>query len=411
VFAAWADADGRAGLLRTLDDRDARVRAAAVLALADDPDDAVGPRLLLAAADADPLVRATALDGLAARVAWGRDAGHRGVGDRAPRSPVPGNPAAREVADAAARLFVAGSGDPDARVRLSALEGSVAMAGETAVFAVGKGLADPVWSVRLVAAELAGTVRDRGVLAPLVAALRDARERVARAASVALVRLTGIPFDDDVARWTAWLEGDGARFDPAEAPPPSSRAEGHARTAATARFLDLDLISSRVTFVLDASGSMSAREPDGRTRWELVVAELDRALERLGREAEGNVILFSNDAMALFPQAVRFTPAVRTKVRETLHARRPAGRTALYDGIALALDDAAVDSLVVLSDGVPSTGACLTRTDIRAELRRANRWRRARIDVISIGAGEVSERWKPLLEEIATDHGGRLLAK
>jgi hypothetical protein len=286
------------------------------------------------------------------------------------------------------------------------------MAGETAAFAVGRGLSDPVWSVRLVAAELAGTVRDRRVLAPLVAALRDPRQRVARAAASSLVRLTGIPFDDDVARWTAWLEGDGARFDPAEAPPrPPPRAEGGSRTAATARFLDLALVSSHVTFVLDASGSMAEREPDGRTRWERVVDELDRALERLGGDAEGNVVLFSDEAKALFPRAVRFTASVRARVRDALRERRPGGRTALYDGIALALDDPAVDSVVVLSDGVPSAGAWLTRTDVRSELRLANRWRHARIDVISVGAGEVSKRWKPLLEEIASDHGGRVVER
>ena len=109
--------------------------------------------------------------------------------------------------------------------------------------------------------------------------------------------------------------------------------------------------------------------------------------------------------------SVRFGPVVRQTVRATLAARRPGGRTALYDGIALALEDPAVDAVIVLSDGAPSTGTWFTKTDIRRELRRANRWHRARIDVVSVGTDEIAKRWRPLLREIAEDHGGRLTAK
>ena len=57
-------------------------------------------------------------------------------------------------------------------------------------------------------------------------------------------------------------------------------------------------------------------------------------------------------------------------------------------GIAKALEDPVVDAVVVLSDGAPSAGRWFTKTDVRAELAKANRWRRARIDVISIGADD-----------------------
>ena len=106
------------------------------------------------------------------------------------------------------------SKDRDERVRLSALEGSVAMGGETALFAVEHGLDDAVWSVRLVAAELAGTVRDRRMLAPLVAALRDPRDRVADAGRAIARRADRDPVRrrprpvEDVAR------GGGPSFDP-----------------------------------------------------------------------------------------------------------------------------------------------------------------------------------------------------
>ena len=387
AFDGWGDRDGRTGLLRLCADRSPEVRAAAVGALGADADEAAGRALVLAASDPDGGVRAAALDAIAVRA---KSAGATRVEARW---------------EAAAR-------DRDPRVRLSALEGSVAAGGEAAVFAVAHGLDDAVWSVRLVAAELAGVVRDRRVLAPLVDALRDPRERVAAAAGASLVRLTGIPFDPDPERWGAWLAAEGRTFDPSgvasrRGPPP----EAGSRTAATVKFLDLPLASSHVTFVLDASGSMAERDAAGVSRWDRVREEVDRVLERLGTSAEGNVVLFADEARALFDAAVRFTPAARAKVREALASRPPAGRTALYDGIARALEDPEVDTVVVLSDGAPSAGRWFTRTDLERGVARANRWRHARIDVIAIGADDVAKRWRTLLHDLASTTGGRLLAR
>jgi HEAT repeat protein len=387
AFALWADRDGRTGLLRALGDSDPSVRAEAARWLAEDPDAAATSALLVATSDRDGEVRATALDAL--------------VGRRAP----PG-------AEGPAPAFARGLRDPDARVRLSALEGSVAAGTEAAVFAVLHGLDDAVWSVRLVAAESAGAVRDKRVLPRLVEALRDPRDRVAQAACGSLLRLTGIPFDADVTRWKAWLEGDGASFDPALVPERRTAGfDAGGRTVAAARFFDLVIPSAHVAFVLDASGSMKEPDAAGGTRWDRVRVEIDRVLEGLGTSAEGNVVLFGDAAEPLFPRAVRFTAAVRETVRARLLGRAPAGRTALYDGIAAALADPATDCVVVLSDGAPSAGAFFTKSDVRAEVRRANRWRRARIDVIGIGSDQTAKRFRSLLSDLAADSGGRLVTR
>ena len=180
---------------------------------------------------------------------------------------------------------------------------------------------------------------------------------------------------------------------------------------AAVRFLELPVASAHVSFVLDASGSMREADAKGVSRWDRVRAEMDRVLEALGTSAEGNVVLFSDAATTLFPQAVRFSPEARAKVRSALLARLPMGRTALYDGIALALQDPAVDTVVVLSDGAPSAGQFFTKTDVRQEVARADRWRKARIDVVSIGGDEAGKRWRTLLQSVAEDHGGRFLSR
>ncbi len=384
--ALWTDRVGLDLLLLLARDRMPMVRAAAVRWLGQTDDPAAVPPIRDALEDHDGLVRAVAIDVLAARTG----------------------------ADPPSVAFFA---DPDFRVRLSALEGSVAPAsptggGRAAVVAVLHGLDDAVWSVRLRAAELAGVVRDRQVLAPLVARLGDERLRVRAAAHASLVRLTSIPFDPDPAAWTAWLEGDGRDFDPAGAP--ASRAP-HAlpddeRTVAGVRFLDLPLASRHVGFVLDGSGSMARPGSDGRPRWARVVEALDQAIARLG-SARVNVYCFSDDVEALFPHAVELGAANRKRIHERLDGRAPHGRTALYDGIAAALDDPDLDTVVVLSDGVPSAGAWFTRTDLFEEVLTANRWRRARIDVLDVGGDDVAARWQETLRRLAARTGGTYLRR
>jgi hypothetical protein len=155
---------------------------------------------------------------------------------------------------------------------------------------------------------------------------------------------------------------------------------------------------------------MSALLGGGRTRWAGVLAELERALEHLG-DAHVNVGVFADGVAAALPRALPLDAARRRTLLAFVAARRPGGRTALYDGIAWGLSDPEVDTLVVLSDGAPSAGAFFTKTDLLAEVRRANRFRRARIDVIAMGGDDVARRWRDALETLAAESGGTHLVR
>jgi len=385
ALALWADATGRDGLLARLEDRDADVRAAAVGWLASDEEAAVDEALRGRLSDPDGGVRALAVDVLVAREAEG----------------VP-SPA----------LLA----DPDWRVRLSALEGSVVRAspsggGGAATVAVLHGLGDAVWSVRLLAAELSREVPDARLLPALVPLLEDERQRVSEAAHASLVALTGIPFEPRREAWEAWLATDGLDFDPAAPRPEPGRAVpsgGH--TVARPRFLGLEIPSRHVAFVLDASGSMARRGPDGETRWAGACRALDGALAGLDG-AQVAVFLFQEEVRSPFDGSVRMGAARRRALADWLAGIRPGGRTALFDGIAAALADPGVDTVVVLSDGAPSAGLFFTKTDLLTEVRRLNRWHRARIDVIALGGDGIARRWRDALERLAEESGGTCLSR
>ena len=392
AFALWFDAEGRAGLAAALTDRVPAVRIAALHALTRWFEDAVdetgaveepAPRrddvasaARALAEDPDGRVRAHALDTVL-----------RLGADRVPAS-----------------RWTQALTDEDARVRLVALEGSVAISGEPAVFAVLHGLNDAVWSVRLAAAELARATRDRRVLERLVAHLHDDRRRVRDAVHAALVALSGIPFDPDPARWTAWLNGDGQSFDPKQAEP-NPRAVLPKGTVTVVKALGVPVSSDHVAFVLDASGSMAETLSDGRTRWASVCAELHEALAALTkRKPLVSVHCFSSDVRS-FP-ATRLSSTTRAGIERFLALQRPGGRTALFDGIAAALREASIDTIVVLSDGAPSAGTWFTKTDLLHGVRVANRFRKARIDVVAIGVDGIAKRWRDVLKRIAKEHGG-----
>lgn len=392
TWSLWLDDVGRRALLAALTDPVADVRVEALRWLSEDRDPAVRAAVRARLGDADPQVRAEALDALSL-------------------SPDPLTPTLT-AADVAGLLR-----DRDARVRLSALDAAVAMGGAGGAEAVVRALGDASWSVRLEAADLAPRTLDRRVLPALVQALKDERKRVAETAGRALVKMTRIPFDPDPAVWGAWLEGDGRSFDPAGAPPddappprPPPPVPAGTRTVEGARFLDLPIVSRHVAFVLDGSGSMKELRPDGRTRWAEVVAELDQALGRLSGAAV-NVAVFSDEVAAALPRSQPLDAPRREALLRFVRGRAPGGKTALYDGVAWGLADPEVDTLVVLSDGAPSAGTYFTKSDLLAEVRRANRWRRARIDVIAVGADGVAQRWRDALQRLAQDSGGACLVR
>ena len=422
TFALWAGDAGREALVGYLRAREAEVRRAAVRSLsayceadleqfALEGQPAGGMAALYAPVialleDRDALVRAEALWVLAHSL-WAAPKGKR-------REALPHGFEVHARRLLTREQWLDRIHDPDPRVRVAALQSSAALSSETAMVAVLHGLDDAVWSVRWTAAELSGRHASKEMVERLIPLLDDDRRRVIDRAHAALVEMTGAYLGSDVEAWRAWLAAEGDRFDPEDVRAARRRRPKEGDTVESTSFLDLPVYSRNVVFVLDASASMGEVGAQGRTRWARVTEALDAALGALlgGRErARVNVVRFHDEAEAFHDDLVALGGAQRSRIRRWMEARGPSGRTALYDGIELALRDPEVDTVVVLTDGAPSAGAWFTKTDLLQAVEDRLRFHPCRIDVVGIGSERVSSRWRDVLERLADLSGGKLVRR
>jgi hypothetical protein len=174
-------------------------------------------------------------------------------------------------------------------------------------------------------------------------------------------------------------------------------------------FKRIPVVSRRLAFVLDASRSMGREAPggDGRTRWQLLLQDLRGVLERLPRCTRFNVFLFRTDVEAWRKRLVPATRSARRACLEWIEAAKPGGWTNLFDALALALQDDDVDTLYVLSDGVPSRGSETGRGAILDEIAFRNRYKLTQINCVQAGGSEgLGKKWEGFLEELARAHDG-----
>lgn len=336
----------------------------------------------------------------------------------------------RVPGDAAAKLLrKAARSDSDWQARLAALRALSArdpQGSRPLQLEVLKDL-DLHLALRLSALELLEGWQDpRGVEAR-IEALKAADGRLELALVRSLQGLTAQPHTTH-AQWKAWWREarEGWAF-PAAPPPP---ADDPMRTRV--RFYDLPIESSSVCFVLDASGSMNepagpardtsrapgaAPPPGAPTKWEVARKELEKALSALPEGSKFGLVLFSERVAPLQTTPV---PASKKNVAAALallDQHPPQGATDLHAPLALLFhagepDDpgaaarVAFDTLVLLSDGLPTAGVVQDAPEL---LRRVKGWNRfARVRIHTVGLGEQN---KELLQGLARDGGGQYASR
>lgn len=274
-------------------------------------------------------------------------------------------------------------------------------------------LDDPHWSTRLAAMEALEKMRTHEGVTAIVNRMPKEEGRMQAEFAQALWRLTGQPFQEDAKSWATWWANSKDKFqllsDADLATVRSGEEEYRLRqtTRVKSEFFGIKIISRRVIFILDVSGSMEEPLADdykgrgGWTRMEVARDEMKRCLEKLDTGAFFNLLVFSSGVERWTDgNLVACDDANRAKALAYVDKLLAFGGTNLYDSLKEAFSDPEVDTIFLMSDGEPSMGEVVEPVVIREDVAAWNETRRIVINTIAVG-GALN-----ILEWLAEDSGG-----
>lgn len=303
---------------------------------------------------------------------------------------------------AADKLLPAALADADPALRCGAV-GVYGRATEQECLDVSRRmLADPEERVRAAAIENLERMASRPAVLALVEQMQ--REPRSRLRWQILGWLRASSGQDDgfgPEAWRAWAATLEGRVHTGE-----ERAHGGALGDTHVAFAGLSVLSDRVVFLIDLSGSLWETKVGERTRKEIVDEQLRKVLQALTPETRFNVIPYTGEPD---PWEKHLVPASKENVAraiENFERRHQTGRGNFFDAARLALLDPEVDTLCVLTDGVPTGGHRWNMPLMIELLVEHDRFRRVAYDSVLVDAPKRRQHeWAELGERT----GGRSL--
>lgn len=264
-----------------------------------------------------------------------------------------------------------------------------------------RSVANRAWELRAMAYRYLRRFRDLSSVPLLIARVEEEDGRLADDLAETLFAHTGRRFARR-AEWQAFWQKEREGFVLPPLAPPTAPA---ARTGNTVAYYGIPLVSKRVAFLVDTSGSMQARiGNDGRSRLDEARRQLETAIAGMGEDHECNVIPFDTTVRPLYEHLQRVKDGFKSEVARRLQTLRAFGGTNVWEALRRAYDDPAVDTIYLLTDGaVAATDA------IAADIRARNRTRQVVIHCIGIGAPPKGQR--SLLERLAAESGGTYVTR
>ncbi len=217
-----------------------------------------------------------------------------------------------------------------------------------------------------------------------------------------LQALSGLAHRRDPRPWRDWAGGLEEGWEPPP-PPGSSSATKDDRTAALA---GLPILSERVTFLIDMSGSMWKTTSDGKTRKQVVDVRLRECLEKLPESTRFNLIPYNADPIPWKKELQQATTRSVSRALGWFESRRDRGTGDFWDAFELALTDPDVDTIVMLGDGAPTGGLRYHFSLLPELIERETRTQGVAMDAILVtGSKKAKDAWA----QICLRTGGRLV--
>ena len=336
----------------------------------------------------------------------------------------------------ALRIVLRYAGGKDVEMRAIAM-GSLALVPENsaALNALLRGLKDENQNVRFVTLRSLSRLRDKAMISPLIEALGGDGAYAFRVQVLKLlVRLTGQNMGLVETDWRKWWEVAGARFKL-----PERDEKGFTSVEAyDLEYFGIEVSSKRLSFLVDNSSSMMQKVPvkkrdeeekedsprggtvvdggdkkgggkkgggkkTGETearKIDVLKRELVLVLKKLPADTFVNIVKFDAQFHAWQKQLQPLRGRGRAKAVKYVESLNTGQGTNVFDTIEFALKDERVDTIYLLTDGLPSRGRITDPEAIIKEVAKLNRLRAVTIHCIAFG--EESD----LLKKLAADNGG-----
>ncbi|MFT6040898.1 MAG: HEAT repeat protein [Gammaproteobacteria bacterium] len=260
---------------------------------------------------------------------------------------------------------------------------------------LGKLLADESSNVRRAAVDGMEAVATKPGVGLMIARLEvEERERVRWSLVDSLQRLSGRKYRLDVRPWKLWHEKLAEDWKPEVKSGADHEAD---RGEATVAFAGMPILSDRVCFLIDLSGSIWTKKADGILPKDVVGGELQKALDSLPEGTLFNVIPYINDPVPWQEELQKAKPKNIDAAKDFFTDCKARGAGNVYDAIQLALIDPEVDTIIILTDGAPS-GGYRWNLDLMVQLlTEQNRYRAVTYDALLVGASNfLTDKWQDL---------------
>lgn len=314
-------------------------------------------------------------------------------------------------------------------------------------------LAHDFWQVKYAAAMLlrqVGMPEARPAVEALIEALKGADGRLKFDVNGVLVHLTGANRHGNYDAWKSWWDINREAWlagtykpTPADAPPEDGGTQ--------ASFYGLPVKSKNVIFVVDRSGSMmepsqweiEEKRPDtasggggknppdtgpkkeGDKKVDIARWQLKRCLHFLPDGTEFNIILFNHDLKIMSEKMVKLSSSTRQAAFDFIDRTPAESGTNIYDALEKAFSFAgaglqdklvksSVDTIFLMTDGVPSAGQIQSTMDIAKRIKEMNKLKKVAVNTVGIfttlGAGSLqaneAQEGTTFLRKLAEENGG-----
>ncbi len=273
---------------------------------------------------------------------------------------------------------------------------------ETALKGVIVGLKDGSPPVATAALRAIRNFRFKAVIPALIEGLGSLpNERLRIDALDLLTHLTDQNMGMSTEDWSRWWEMAEPRFVFAE----KARGGTSAKRRGL-RYFGVEVRSKRSIFLVDYSLSMD-KAPGGDTptadnpsKMSTVKRELTRLLQELPTDARINLVLFHAKPVSWKKKLTAMSAAHRESAIEFVANGKTEFGTNIFDTLELALADAEVDTIYLLTDGLPVGGEIQDPGEIRRVIKNVNRVRQVTIHTLGFGDGA------GFLKKLAKENGG-----